>query len=89
VILVVAVFLLDLRCLLSVRDVNVFFVKDVLPPMTSTVGITTTAFAARHPDKVNAIVAGRRCARRSRRSGADQGGLQSRPGRDGRRRSPT
>ena len=38
----------------------VFFVKDVLPPMTSTVGVTTLAFAATHPDKVKAIVAGRR-----------------------------
>jgi NitT/TauT family transport system substrate-binding protein len=38
----------------------VFFVKDVLPPMTSTVGVTTTAFAAAHPDTVKAIVAGRR-----------------------------
>lgn len=38
----------------------VFFVKDVLPPMTSTVGVTTAAFAAAHPDTVKAIVAGRR-----------------------------
>ena len=38
----------------------VFFVKDVLPPMTSTVGVTTTEFAKAHPDKVAAIVGGRR-----------------------------
>ncbi|MEJ0069154.1 MAG: ABC transporter substrate-binding protein [Pseudomonadota bacterium] len=38
----------------------VFFVKDLLPPMTSTVGVTTPAFAQAHPDKIKAIVAGRR-----------------------------
>jgi NitT/TauT family transport system substrate-binding protein len=38
----------------------VFFAKDVLPPMTSTVGVTTAAFAKASPDKIRAIVAGRR-----------------------------
>jgi NitT/TauT family transport system substrate-binding protein len=38
----------------------VFFVKDVLPPMTSTVGVTTLDFAKAHGDRVAAIVAGRR-----------------------------
>lgn len=38
----------------------VFFVKDLLPPMTSTVGVTTDAFAQAHPDKLKAIIEGRR-----------------------------
>ena len=38
----------------------VFFVKDVLPPMTQTVGVTTAEFARQHPDKLRAIIAGRR-----------------------------
>ena len=38
----------------------VFFAKDVLPPMASTVGVTTTAFAKANPDKIRAIVEGRR-----------------------------
>ena len=37
-----------------------FYVKDILPPMTQSVGITTTEFAKSHPDKLRAIVAGRR-----------------------------
>jgi NitT/TauT family transport system substrate-binding protein len=39
-----------------------FWVKDLLPPMTQTVGITTPEFAARHPDKLRAIIAARRKA---------------------------
>ena len=38
----------------------VFFVKDVLPPMTQTVGVTTAEFAQKQPDKLRAIIAGRR-----------------------------
>ncbi|HEX6978632.1 MAG TPA: ABC transporter substrate-binding protein [Alphaproteobacteria bacterium] len=38
----------------------VFFVKDILPPMTQTVGVTTAEFAKSHPDKLRAIIAGRR-----------------------------
>lgn len=37
-----------------------FFVKDILPPMTQTVGITTTQFARSEPAKLRAIIAGRR-----------------------------
>jgi NitT/TauT family transport system substrate-binding protein len=37
-----------------------FYVKDVLPPMTQVVGITTVDFAKENPDKVRAIIAGRR-----------------------------
>jgi len=37
-----------------------FYVKDVLPPMTQTVGIVTTEFARTQPDKLRAIIAGRR-----------------------------
>ncbi|MCL4802569.1 MAG: ABC transporter substrate-binding protein, partial [Burkholderiales bacterium] len=36
------------------------FVKDILPPMTQTVGITTTQFARSEPAKLRAIIAGRR-----------------------------
>jgi NitT/TauT family transport system substrate-binding protein len=39
-----------------------FWVKDLLPPMTQTVGITTADFAAKHADKLRAIIAGRRKA---------------------------
>ncbi len=39
----------------------VFWTKDVLPPnMTQTVGIVTEDFARTHPEKVRAIIAGRR-----------------------------
>lgn len=38
----------------------VFFTKDILPPMTQTVGVTTAEFAKAHPDKLRAIIAGRR-----------------------------
>jgi NitT/TauT family transport system substrate-binding protein len=38
----------------------VFFVKDVLPPMTQTVGITTAEFAESDPETLQAIIAGRR-----------------------------
>ncbi|MFE1601332.1 ABC transporter substrate-binding protein [Methylobacterium sp. ID0610] len=34
--------------------------RDILPPMTTSVGITTRAFAKAHPDKLKAIIAGRR-----------------------------
>jgi NitT/TauT family transport system substrate-binding protein len=34
--------------------------RDILPPMTTSVGITTRAFAQAHPDKLRAIIAGRR-----------------------------
>jgi NitT/TauT family transport system substrate-binding protein len=34
--------------------------KDILPPMTTSVGITTRAFAKEHPEKLKAIIAGRR-----------------------------
>ena len=37
-----------------------FFVKDVLPPMTQAVGIATTEFMRSQPDKLRAIIAGRR-----------------------------
>jgi NitT/TauT family transport system substrate-binding protein len=36
--------------------------KDVLPPMTTSVGITTREFAKEHPEKLRAIIAGRRAA---------------------------
>jgi NitT/TauT family transport system substrate-binding protein len=36
--------------------------KDVLPPMTTSVGITTRAFAKANPEKLRAIIAGRRAA---------------------------
>ncbi|MBX9812890.1 MAG: ABC transporter substrate-binding protein [Burkholderiales bacterium] len=38
----------------------VFFVKDVLPPMTQTVGVTTAEFAKSNAKKLKAIVAARR-----------------------------
>ncbi|MFN8757239.1 MAG: ABC transporter substrate-binding protein, partial [Tagaea sp.] len=38
----------------------VFFVKDILPPMAQTVGIATTEFIRREPNKLRAIVQGRR-----------------------------
>lgn len=38
----------------------VFLVRDVLPPMTQTVGITTREFARTRPEIVRAIIAGRR-----------------------------
>ena len=41
---------------------TVLAAKDVLPPMTTSVGITTRAFAKAHPDKLRAIIAGRRAA---------------------------
>jgi NitT/TauT family transport system substrate-binding protein len=34
--------------------------RDILPPMTTSVGITTRAFAKEHPAKLKAIIAGRR-----------------------------
>jgi len=37
-----------------------FFVKDLLPVMTSTVGVTTLEFAAKEPAKLRAIIEGRR-----------------------------
>ena len=37
-----------------------FYAKDVLPPMTQTVGITTTAFAKSHAKDLQAILAARR-----------------------------
>lgn len=33
---------------------------DILPPMTTSVGITTKEFAAKHPDEIKAIIEGRR-----------------------------
>ncbi len=36
-----------------------FFVKDVLPPMMQTVGITTPAFSRSNPDKLRSIIAAR------------------------------
>ena len=36
-----------------------FFVKDVLPPMMQTVGITTPTFSRSNPDKLRAIIAAR------------------------------
>jgi NitT/TauT family transport system substrate-binding protein len=41
---------------------TVLAAKDVLPPMTTSVGITTREFAKAHPDKLKAIIAGRRAA---------------------------
>lgn len=41
---------------------TVIAAKDVLPPMTTSVGITTREFAKAHPDKLRAIIAGRRGA---------------------------
>ncbi|MFY7958482.1 MAG: ABC transporter substrate-binding protein [Elsteraceae bacterium] len=38
----------------------VFFVKDLLPIMASTVGVTTREFAAKEPAKLRAIIEGRR-----------------------------
>jgi NitT/TauT family transport system substrate-binding protein len=34
--------------------------KDILPAMTTSVGITTRDFAKKHPEKIKAIIAGRR-----------------------------
>jgi len=39
--------------------------KNILPPMTTSLGITTHAFAAAHGDKLRAIIAGRREAVRA------------------------
>ncbi len=39
---------------------TVYKAGDVLQPMTTSVGITTREFAAAHPDKLKAIIAGRR-----------------------------
>ncbi len=39
--------------------------KDILPPMTTSVGITTREFAAKNPEKIRAIIAGRRAAVKS------------------------
>jgi len=36
--------------------------KDVLPPMTTSVGITTRVYAQANPGKLRAIIAGRRAA---------------------------
>ena len=36
-----------------------FFIKDVLPPMTQTVGITTPEFMRANPDKLRALIAAR------------------------------
>jgi NitT/TauT family transport system substrate-binding protein len=41
---------------------TVIAAKDVLPPMTTSVGITTREFAKSNPDKLRAIIAGRRAA---------------------------
>jgi NitT/TauT family transport system substrate-binding protein len=41
---------------------TVIAAKDVLPPMTVSVGITTREFAKANPEKVRAIIAGRRAA---------------------------
>jgi NitT/TauT family transport system substrate-binding protein len=41
---------------------TVLAAKDVLPPMTTSVGITTREFAKAHPEKIKAIIAGRRAA---------------------------
>lgn len=38
----------------------VFLIKDVLPPMTQVVGIATAEFTKSNPDKIRAIIAGRR-----------------------------
>jgi NitT/TauT family transport system substrate-binding protein len=37
-----------------------FYAKDLLPQMTQTVGITTSEFIKSNPDKLKAIIAGRR-----------------------------
>jgi NitT/TauT family transport system substrate-binding protein len=34
--------------------------RDILPPMTTSVGITTRSFARAHPETIRAIIAGRR-----------------------------
>ncbi len=36
--------------------------RDILPPMTTSVGITTREFARAHPEKLRALIAGRRAA---------------------------
>jgi len=41
---------------------TVIAARDILPPMTTSFGITTRAFAKEHPDKLRAILAGRRAA---------------------------
>jgi NitT/TauT family transport system substrate-binding protein len=41
---------------------TVLAAKDVLPPMTTSVGITTREFAKANPNKLKAIIAGRRAA---------------------------
>jgi NitT/TauT family transport system substrate-binding protein len=41
---------------------TVIAAKDVLPPMTTSVGITTREFAKSNPEKLRAIIAGRRAA---------------------------
>ncbi len=39
---------------------TVFEAVDVLPPMVTLVGVTTSEFAKAHPDQIRAIIAGRR-----------------------------
>jgi NitT/TauT family transport system substrate-binding protein len=39
---------------------TVIHAKGLLPPMTTSVGITTREFATAHPEKIRAIIAGRR-----------------------------
>jgi NitT/TauT family transport system substrate-binding protein len=52
----------------------VFFTKDILPPMTQTVGIATGDFIRREPGKLRAIIAGRRAGVDWLKQNADEGG---------------
>jgi NitT/TauT family transport system substrate-binding protein len=55
-----AVLIEPLSILRQDRYRTVIRAKGLLPAMTTSVGITTRAFAASHPEKLRAIIAGRR-----------------------------
>ena len=57
----------------------VYFAKDILPPMTQTVAVTTSAFLKSDPQKLRAIIAGRRAAASTTCSPTRKRVLQSSP----------
>ncbi len=60
-----AVLIEPLSILRADRYRAVVHARDILPPLTTSVGITTRAFALAHPEMLRAIIAGRRAAVRS------------------------
>jgi NitT/TauT family transport system substrate-binding protein len=60
-----AVLIEPLSILRADRYRAVVHARDILPPLTTSVGITTRAFAAAHPEMLRAIIAGRQAAVRS------------------------